>query len=74
MRKLYFSRDLKEVCEVRDTMTADEALQLLCDELLGDDFYIVDPVGGAQANAIIAREILKWYAPKKSYRQKHSTK
>lgn len=65
MTKFKYSRDLKEVVTVQETLTADEALQLLCDELLGDDYYIADPVGGEQANAIIVRDILRWYAPKK---------
>jgi hypothetical protein len=67
--KLHFSRDLKEVVEVRETMTADEALQVLVEELLGEEYYYVDPVGGQQANAIVVKDILKKYAPKKKRRR-----
>lgn len=65
MKKLQYSRDLMEVVEIKDTLTADEALDVLTRELLGEGYYIVDPVGGAQANAIIVRDILERYAPRK---------
>lgn len=65
MKQLKYSREMKEICEVRETLTAEDALQLLCDELLGKDYYIVDPVSPKEANALIALEILKRYAPKK---------
>ena len=65
MNQLCYSREMKEVCEIKDTLTAEEALQLLCDELLGKDYYIVDPMSPKQANALIALEILKQYAPRK---------
>lgn len=65
MSKLRYARDLKEVVEVRDTLTAEEALTILTSELLGDDYYIVDPVSGPQANVIIVQDILRRYAPKK---------
>lgn len=65
MKHLHYSREMKEICEIQLELSADEALQLLCDELLGRDYYIADPVSGKQANAIIALDILKKYAPKK---------
>lgn len=65
MKHLHYSREMKEICEIQLELSADEALQLLCDELLGRDYYIADPVNGKQANAIIALDILKRYAPKK---------
>lgn len=65
MKNLRYSHEMKEICEIQLSLSADEALQLLCDELLGKDYYIVDPVGPKQANAIIALDILKQYAPKK---------
>ena len=61
MNKLRYSKDLKEIVEIRDGITSDEALSILCDELLGSNYYISDPVGGKQANAIIVCEILKKY-------------
>jgi hypothetical protein len=65
MRKLEWSSDLKETVVVQNTLTADEALDILTRVLLGDDYYIVDPVGGEQANAIIVRDILSRYKPKR---------
>lgn len=65
MNRLYFSRELNEVVEIKEYLTAEEALMLLCDELLGDDWYITDSVPGQRANAIIVQEILKRYTPKK---------
>jgi hypothetical protein len=56
---------MKEICDIQLELTADEALQLLCRELLGEGYYIADPVSGKQANAIITLDILKQYAPKK---------
>lgn len=70
MKQLRYSREMKEVCEVKESLTAEEALQLLCDELLGEDYYIVDPVNPKQANALIALDILKRYAPKKKKKWK----
>jgi hypothetical protein len=65
VKRLYYSRDLREIVELQDTMTADEALDVLCRTLLGESSYIVDPVGGEQGNAIIVRDILKQYAPRR---------
>jgi hypothetical protein len=47
---------------------AQECLHRLCEELLGEDYYIVSPVGGNQANIIITKEILERYLPKKKPR------
>lgn len=44
------------------TMTGQEALQTLCDYLLGEDYYIVDPVSILQANVIIVEDILRKYS------------
>lgn len=65
MKRLQYSRDLMEVVEIKDTLTADEALDVLTRELLGEGYLIVDPVSGVQANAIIVRDILERYAPRK---------
>lgn len=42
-------------------LEAQEAVNKLCDHLLGDDWYIVDPVCNIQANAIIVDEIISRY-------------
>lgn len=65
MRELKWSNDLKEIVIVQETLTAEEALDILTKELLGDDYYIADPVHGPQGNAIIVRDILS------QYRRKH---
>jgi hypothetical protein len=61
MRKLSWSKELKRVVELPDTLTADEALDVLVRELLGENYYIVDPVHSHQANVIIVEDILKKY-------------
>lgn len=65
MKQLCYSREMEEICKIQQELSAEDALQLLCDELLGQNYYIADPVNGKQANAIITLEILKRYAPKK---------
>ena len=65
MNQLCYSREMEEICKIQMELSPEDALQLLCDELLGENYYIADPVTSKQANAIIALEILKKYAPKK---------
>lgn len=65
MRELKWSNDLQETVIVQNTLTAEEAVDILCRELLGEDYYINDPVGGEQANAIIVRDILSQYQRKR---------
>lgn len=65
MRELKWSNDLKETVIVQESLTAEEALDILSTELLGNDYHIVDPVGCEQANAIIVRNILTYYKPKR---------
>ena len=65
MKQLCYSREMEEICKIQLELSPEDALQLLCDELLGENYHIADPVSGKQANAIIALEILKRYAPKK---------
>ena len=66
MRKLFYSKDKKQVVERVDTMTADEALDVLVNELLGEDYYIIDPLGAHQANAIIVEDILRNYKKRRN--------
>lgn len=68
MKQICYSREMKEICKIQQELSAEDALQLLCDELLGEHYYINDPVNGKQANAIITLEILKKYAPRKKKR------
>lgn len=65
MRDLEWSSDLKETVIVQEAITADEALDILTRVLLGDDYYITDPVSAEQGNAIIVRDILSRYQPKR---------
>lgn len=64
MRDLEWSSDLKATVIIQDSLTAEEALDILAKVLLGDDYYTVDPVGEKQANAIIVNNILSKYQPK----------
>ena len=43
-------------------MSAQFAINILCDYLLGDDFYIADPVSQEQANTLVIFNILKHYS------------
>lgn len=65
MNQLCYSREMREICKIQQELSAEDALQLLRDELLGEHYYIPDPVNGKQANAIIVLDILKKYAPRK---------
>ena len=67
MRDLKWSSDLKDVVIAQEPLTAEEALDILTRELLGKDYYIVDPVGAEQANAIIVRDILTSYTTKRGW-------
>ena len=46
------------------------AFQKICDEVLGEDYYIVDPVNGLQAIEVITRDILKTLNKKSSSKNK----
>ena len=48
----------------RDGLDAQTALHILVRYLLGENWYIADPVGGKQANSIIVDTILKQYSSK----------
>lgn len=50
--------DTTKICAI----SAQDALNTLCNYLLGDDWYIVDSVSGAQANLIIIEQILNKYS------------
>ena len=65
MRELEWSTDLKEIVIVQESLTAEEALDILAKVLLGDDYYTVDPVGDEQSNAVVVRDILSRYQSKR---------
>ena len=59
-----------------ESISGQEALNILTKYLLGEDWYIVDPINQAQANTIIVDEILSKYSKKykkeKKIREKNS--
>ena len=56
----------KTVClEPLKPLEAQEALNMLIDHLLGDDWYCVDPLGPKQVNAVAVDEIIRKYPKKK---------
>ena len=67
MANLKWSRDLGESVLVRTAMTAEEALNVLVDALLGEDYYAEDLPGKTDERhyADIVRDILSKYAPKR---------
>lgn len=46
-------------------LEADEALHILIKHLLGDDWYVVDPIHATQVNAVAVDEIIHKYPKKK---------
>ena len=50
-------------------ISAEDAFYKLCDYFLGTDFYVVDPLGPTQVNAIIVNKIKKKY-PKEQPKEK----
>ena len=60
-----------------NALSAQEAVNILCDYFLGEDWYIVDTVRNDQANAIIVEEIKNTVPSKYNkdkfllYRKKH---
>lgn len=54
--------NIKKIRAKLHGIEAQEAIHILCEYLLGEDYYIVDPVGPKQANAIIIDDILRKYS------------
>lgn len=50
-------------------LKAQEAINFLCDYLLGEDWYVVDPVGTEQVNTEIVHQILYKYS--RRYRREY---
>ena len=61
-----FRKKRKETV-LSDVLDPQEAVDILCKKLLSDDYYIADPVGERQANAIIVKDILEKYTSDKIY-------
>ena len=51
-------------------LTSEEALIELKNYFLGEDWYVVDPLHGAQVNAIIVDDIKKMYRSKVKWKNK----
>ena len=49
-----------------NVLSAQEAVNILCDYFLGEDWYTADPVGVEQVNTIAISEILFRYPKKKN--------
>lgn len=50
-------------------LDAQKAVDFLCDYLMGEDYYIVNPLSTAQANSEIVHDILYKYS--KKYRKEY---
>ena len=46
--------------KIPESMSGQEGLDFLMDYILGEDYYIVDPVSGKQANSIIVTDIIEY--------------
>lgn len=46
-----------------DGISAEEALNVLQEWILGDDYYVVDPITPSQVNVIIVHDILNKVSP-----------
>ena len=60
-------------------MPAQQALNILCDYLLGEDWYVTDSIGVEQCNAIITEQILdkycrQWKKDCKTYKKEAENK
>ena len=46
--------------KIPESMSGQEGLNFLMDYILGEDYYIVDPVSGKQANSIVVADIIEY--------------
>lgn len=44
-----------------EVLEAQEGLDMICDFVLGKDYYIVDPLSNKQANVIVVLDIINAY-------------
>lgn len=51
--------------KIPETMTGQEGLDFLMDYILGEDYYIVDPVSNKQGNSIVVKDIISHYEHEK---------
>lgn len=61
MRGLRYSKELNSIVQIPDALSAQIALYILCDELLGEDYCISDSISSEQSNVNIVNDILKKY-------------
>lgn len=62
---IYFKESRRETVRIPDMLNGQDALNIITQQLLGDNYYIVDPVSVKQGNAIVVQEILNRYSDKK---------
>jgi hypothetical protein len=62
-----FKKKKRNETVITDILDPQEAINILCTKLLGDNYYVVDPVGCFQANSIIVKDILKKYTDDEVY-------
>jgi hypothetical protein len=56
----YMIKELRQkTIKIPETLDAQDALHILVEQLFDTSYYIVDPVGCKQANAIMVRDIIK---------------
>ena len=46
--------------EIPEVLNGQDGLDILIYKILGDDYYIVDPVSNKQANSIVVADIIKY--------------
>ena len=47
--------------KIPESMSGQEGLDFLMDYILGEDYYIVDPVSNKQGNSIVVADIIRHY-------------
>lgn len=58
---------LKNANDMPEVLEAQEGLDMLCDFILGKDYYIVDPISNRQANVLIVLDIVNKYIREKEH-------
>jgi hypothetical protein len=62
---LIFKNKRQKTIKIPETLDAQDALHILVQQLFNTSYYITDPVGCKQANAIMVRDIIKHCTSKK---------
>lgn len=63
---------LKNANDMPEVLEAQEGLDMLCDFILGKDYYIVDPISNRQANVLIVLDIVNKYFREKEHCKTYS--